>query len=188
MIEWSSMGAWFRELAARQRRSPEYQLWRPRLEALEPRYAPSCTGGSDEPWCLDDPFGGNNNGHAQVQILNRAEGHAVAVQSVAIGGGQFERRILVAGWADGNANLDEYKFTLARLCPNGKLDDGTGNCSGAGFGADHSGVAIKDFYGNFYIEQIEAITIQPNQHSDTCDGTGLGTSDKIVVAGRIPPH
>ncbi len=168
-------------------RKKQREVYRPVVEALEGRIVP-CGPGDPleplEPWCLDDPFGVPNNGHAEVDVSNYLEeGRAIAIQSV-----EGEERTLVAGWARPNGEGPE--FAIARLCENGFLDNGTttgnGGCGGTGFGRHvgsnpASGVAFNDFFDNAEIERVNAITIQQAE-SDACDDTG--PTDKIIVAGR----
>jgi hypothetical protein len=170
--------------AARRRpqRSPLRGRWRPRLEGLEIRVVPCGT----EPWCYDTTFSGD--GHQTVNIADHLEeAHAVAIQEVDIGNSTFEERTLLAGHARASGATD---FAIARLCNNGHLDDRTavsdGGGGGAGFGSDGSGIVVHSFSSvSSSKETINAIAIQPAQHSSGCDA-GSAVSDKIVVAGTIP--
>jgi uncharacterized delta-60 repeat protein len=153
----------------------------------------ACTPSTTEPWCLDDGFAATTERHAVVSLGgDLAQGRATQLQTV-----DGQQRILIAGSAVDPSAPANPMFAVARLCPDGTLDDGV-NCGAGsqnGFGAHGGGLApgfiIKDFFNMGSpvqpdTERVDAIAIQPQTHSTFCDGPDpASVSDKIVVFGSV---
>ena len=88
-------------------------------------------------------------------------------------GVQTDGKIVLAGRSlqGGNSN-----FAVARLCPDGRLDNGT-NCGSPGFGA--GGKVMTDFGGN---DSAEAILIQPDGRIVVSGSTRACPASDFAVA------